>query len=74
MKEKHCVKFEKEKKGFKNKSCQCKLCKEDYIITDPLFEIMEIEINNENRFKTLYYIGIPYILLINFIIYYRFFT
>jgi hypothetical protein len=51
-----------------------KLCKEDFIITDPLFEIMEIEINNENRFKTLYYIGIPYILLINFIIYYRFFT
>ena len=51
-----------------------KLCKEDFVITDPLFEIMEIEINNENRFKTLYYIGIPYILMINFIIYYRFFT
>jgi len=51
-----------------------KLCKTDFIITDPLFEIMEIEINNENRFKTLYWIGIPYILLVNFIIYYRFFT
>ena len=51
-----------------------KLCKEDFVITDPLFEIMEIEINNENRFKTLYYIGIPYIVIINLIIYYRFFT
>ena len=50
-----------------------KLCKDDFVITDPLFEILDIEINNENRFYTLYWIGIPYVILVNFIIYYRFY-
>lgn len=50
-----------------------KLCKEDFIITDPIFEILDIEINNKNRFYTLYWLGIPYVILINFIIYYRFY-
>ena len=50
-----------------------KLCKEDFVITDPLFEILDIEINNQNRYYTLYWIGIPYIIIINIIIYYRFY-
>ena len=50
-----------------------RLCEEDFIITDPIFEILDIEINNKNRFNTLYWMGIPYVILVNFIIYYRFY-
>lgn len=50
-----------------------KLCKDDFVLTDPILEILQYDINKKNRYWITYFVGTIYILVYISIIYIRFF-
>ena len=48
-------------------------CNDDFVIIDPILEYYDLEINNKNRYFISNMIGIPYILIVFIIYYFRFF-